>query len=259
MLSFLDLLLFLIGASVGFLSGLLGIGGGIVMFPLLLYLPPLFGFSALDIKSITGLTMVQGFFASLTALFFHHKQRFVNKPLVVCLGLSLFASSFAGALYSKTLPDRALLIIFCMLSIIAAIMMFLPRSAEKDDSKEDSVTFNKALSVIIGLCIGFLTGMVGQGGAFLLIPTILYILKIPLRVALGSTLGIGLFSATAGLAGKVITDQVPLIQAIPMLLGAIPAASLGSFVSKNTESRHLRWLLALLITATALRILADVF
>mgnify|MGYP001172726581 CR=1 FL=1 len=58
----------LVGASVGFLSGLLGIGGGIIMFPLLLYVPPLAGFAPVDVKSITGLTMVQGFFAALTAM-----------------------------------------------------------------------------------------------------------------------------------------------------------------------------------------------
>lgn len=259
MLSVFDLLLLLIGAGVGFLSGLLGIGGGIVMFPLLLYMPSLLGFTPLDVKSITGLTMAQGFFASLTAVFFYNKHKFVSKPLVIYLGLSLFAASFAGALFSKTVSDRVLLSIFSMLSITAAVMMFMPRSHDRDECKEDSIIFNKPLSIAIGLCVGFFTGMVGQGGAFLLIPTILYVLKVPLRVALGSTLGIGLFSATAGLAGKVMTEQLPFSQAIPLLVGAIPAARLGSLASKNTQSRHLRWMLAAVITATALKMLSDIF
>ncbi len=69
------LFLLLVGASVGFLSGMLGIGGGIVMFPLLLYVPPFLGFNGIDVKSITGLTMAQGFFSALTAMFYYHKMR----------------------------------------------------------------------------------------------------------------------------------------------------------------------------------------
>src|ERR1700690_982991 len=92
------LFLALVGVSVGFLSGLLGIGGGIVMFPLLHYVPPLLGFSGIDVKSITGLTMIQGFFSALTAMFYYNKNALVNKSLVLTLGFSLFLSSLIGAL-----------------------------------------------------------------------------------------------------------------------------------------------------------------
>lgn len=60
----------------------------------------------------------------------------------------------------------------------------------------------------------------GQGEAFIIIPLLLYVLKIPLRVALGSTLAIGLFSATAGLVGKIATGQVPFQMTTALLLGA---------------------------------------
>jgi uncharacterized membrane protein YfcA len=101
--------------------------------------------------------------------------------------------------------------------------------------------------------------MVGQGGAFIIIPILLYVLKIPLRVALGSTLAIGLFSAIAGLAGKIITGQVPFYMAGALLLGAIPSARLGGIVSKKTKTQFLRWLLALIISATAIKVWYDIF
>lgn len=229
------------------------------MFPLLLYLPPFLGFDAITVKHITGLTMIQGFFASLSAVIFYSKERLVHKNLAITFGLSLFFSSLVGAVFSKVVPDTLLLFIFGLLAFVASVLMFVPRSYLRDDLTEDKVVFHRTATIVIGIFIGFLLGMVGQGGAFIVIPILLYILKIPLRVALGSTLAIGLFSATAGLAGKIATGQVPFYMAIALLLGAIPSARLGSMVSRKTGTKYLRWLLALIISSTAVKIWWDVF
>ncbi|MCK4911186.1 MAG: sulfite exporter TauE/SafE family protein [Thermodesulfovibrionales bacterium] len=250
--------LFISGASVGFVSGLLGLGGGIIMFPLLVYLPPVLGLEAISVKNVTGLTMAQGFFASLSAMLFYKKYSFVHWPLVFALGLSMGLSSLLGSLYSGRAPDNALMFIFGLLAIFAAGMMLVPRAYEKDDHTSGQVSFNRPLAIAIGIPLGFLLGMVGQGGAFILIPTLLYILKIPLRTALGSTLAIGLFSATGGIAGKLTTAQVPLLPAAALLLGAVPFARLGSFVGKKTHVKALKWMLAAVILASAVKIWADI-
>ncbi len=254
----LYLFLFISGALVGFVSGLLGLGGGIIMFPLLIYLPPAVGLEPISVKSITGLTMAQGFFASLSAMLFYKKHSFVHWPLVLSIGLSMGVSSLLGSLYSGRAPDNTLMFIFGLLAIFAASMMFVPRGNDKDHLTEAHVSFNRPLAITIGVPLGFLLGMVGQGGAFILIPTLLYVLKIPLRTALGSTLAIGLFSATGGIAGKLTTAQVPLLPAAAMLLGAIPFARLGGMVGRKTNSKALRWMLAVVILASAIKIWADI-
>jgi len=253
------LLLFSAGAGVGFLSGLLGIGGGIVMFPLLMYLPPALGLEPIDVKSITGLTMAQGFFASLSAMLFYNQHRLVNKPLVLSLGLSLFLSSLAGSLLSSRASNDSILFIFGILAVIAAVMMFLPRSYALDESTEDSVSFSRGLAVMIGIFLGFFLGLLGQGGAFIIIPVLLYILRIPLRVAVGSMLAIGVFSATAGMIGKAVTGQVPYLMALVMLIGAIPFARLGGAVGKKSNVVFLRWLLAVIILLSSVKIGMDIY
>jgi uncharacterized membrane protein YfcA len=255
----LYLFLLLAGSIVGFFSGLLGIGGGILMFPLLLYLPPLLGLDLIGVKNITGLTMIQGFFASLSAMLFYHRHSLVNRPLVLTLGLSLFLSSLTGSFVSKVVPDKPLLFIFAGLALSASVMMLIPRSYAKDELTEDKVSFHKPTAAAIGISIGFLLGMVGQGGAFIIIPILLYVLKIPLRVALGSTLAIGLFSSSAGLVGKIATGQVPFHMAAALLIGAIPSARLGGVVGKKTKTQYLKWILALIIIGTAVKIWMDIF
>jgi len=149
--------------------------------------------------------------------------------------------------------------VFGTLALIAAVMMLIPRSYLQDEMTEERVSFHRATAIVIGIVLGFTIGLVGQGGAFILIPMMLYVLKIPLRVALGSTLGIGLFSSTAGMIGKAATGQVPYLMALPLILGAIPAARLGSLVGKKTETRYLRWLLATIIMITAAKVWAGIF
>jgi uncharacterized membrane protein YfcA len=255
----LYMFLALVGLCVGFLSGLLGIGGGIVMFPLLLYAPPLLGINSIDVKSITGLTMAQGFFSALTAMLYYHKNALVNKALVLTLGSSLFLSSLAGSLLSKHASDGTLLMVFGALAFIASIMMLIPRTYHEDDLTQDKVLFHRNRAIAIGILLGVAIGLVGQGGAFILIPTMLYVLKIPLRVALGSTLAIGLFSSSAGLVGKVATGQVPYLMALVLIAGAIPAAHFGSIVGRKTKTPVLRWLLAALILATAIKVWSEIF
>jgi len=137
--------------------------------------------------------------------------------------------------------------------------MFIPRSYSRDDQKEDLIRFSRPAAITIGVLVGFLIGLVGQGGAFITIPLMLYVLKIPLRVALGSTLAIGLFSATAGMIGKVATGQVPFAMAAALLIGAIPVAKAGAMVGNKTKTLYLRWLLAAIISATAIKILFEIF
>lgn len=252
------LFLLLAGAVGGFLSGLLGIGGGIVMFPMLLYLPPVFGLDAIGVKPVTGLTMMQGFVASLFAMLFYRKEKLLNMPLVFAFGVPLFLSSLAGSLVSKQVPDGFLVVIFGVLALCALALMLIPRQYSRDDMLGDAVVFNKPRAVGIALVTGVFLGMVGQGGAFIIIPLLLYLLNIPLRVALGSTLAIGLFSATAGTAGKLATGQIPLLMAAALTVGTIPMTRVGGMVSKKSNTKLLRWLLVCLILVTAVKVWTDV-
>ncbi len=126
--------------------------------------------------------------------------------------------------------------VFGTLAVIAAVMMLIPRSYGQDELTEDKVVFNKGLAVVIGIVLGFTIGLVGQGGAFILIPVMLYVLKIPLRVALGSTLAIGLFSSSAGMIGKVATGQVPFLMALPLLAGRHSRGTVGQHRREENEN-----------------------
>ncbi len=123
----LAITLFLIGAAGGFLSGWLGIGGGIVVAPLLLYVPPWLGLPPLDMKVVAGLTMVQSLFATGSGVLVHRRFHHVSRQLVLWAGLSTAGASLAGALASAYVSAELLLGIFAVMALLAAGLMFVPR------------------------------------------------------------------------------------------------------------------------------------
>lgn len=248
----LALLVFLLGVSVSFFSGLLGIGGGIIMTPLLLYLPSVLGMADLGMREVAGLTMVQGLVGALSGSLRHRSYGFVHNRLVLTMGTAIALSSLAGAVLSKYVSQEALLAVFALLALVAAALMLVPKNGDGEEVILSEVDFDRPLAAAVAVAVGFLGGLVGQGGAFILIPLMLYVLKLPTRITIGSSLGIVLFSAAAGFVGKLSTGQIDIPLALALTAGAIPGAQFGGYVSKKVSTKALRGALAVLIGLTAI-------
>lgn len=251
-------LVLVLGLGVSVASGLLGIGGGIVLAPLLLYLPPALGLGVLTIQAVTGLTMVQGLFGATSGIVQHSRHGFVSWRLVAYMGPAIALSALFGAALSQFVHAEVLLAAFATLALVAAGLMLLPARGDKDSGEPGEVQFSRPLAVAVAVGVGFVGGLVGQGGAFILIPLLLAVLRLPTRVALGSSLGIVFCSALAGLVGKLGTGQVDLPLALVLVVGAIPGAQLGGLVSGRVRPDHLRQLLAVLIALAAMRMWSEV-
>jgi uncharacterized membrane protein YfcA len=243
-----------LGVATGFLSGLLGIGGGIVMAPLLLYAPPYFGFEPLTMRVVAGLTIVQGLAACISGALTHRKFRFVSHRLVLHMGTSIFAAAVIGGASAKYLPNEVLLAIFGALALTAAILMLVPMQWDSEHPDIRRLRFSRFRAVTSASGVGLLGGLVGQGGSFILIPLMTSFLRIPTRIAIGSNLAIVLLSTAAAFLGKAFTGQVEWLLAAPLVLTVVPAAHLGSRVSRRVPVIRLRRVLAVLIAAAAVRI-----
>lgn len=277
-----------IGFGSSFLAGLLGVGGAIVLIPLLLYGPPALGVGALDVRAVSGVSSVQILAASLFGLLAHRLHGTPDRRLILTLGVSNGAAAAVGAFVSKFVPSFWLLAVFAGLAAVAALMMWLPPPGERLDAvpgravRADEMAagetwpepernefsrvepargpapFSRGLGVAIGSAVGLVSGLVGAGGAFLLNPLLIYVLKIPTRTVIGSSLGIVAFTATSAAIGKVATGQVPLWPALALTLGALPGAYLGGRVSGHVPARALRYGLAAVTGFAAWKMLGQV-
>ena len=250
-------LVLLLGFGISCLSGLLGIGGGIVMAPALLYLPPLLGVGALDMRQVTGLTITQGLFACLSGAFRHAGYRQVHRRLAAWMGAAIALSALAGSLLSHFVANEVLMAIFAGLAIVGGVLMGVPREDGEDVEDAGALPFNLPLAIAIAVSVGLLGGLVGQGGSFILIPLMLYGLRLPTRVVIGSNLAIVFLSSLAGFAGKLATGQVPYFLAALLVAGAVPGAQVGGVLSLRTSPGWLRRGLAVVIILAALGMVTD--
>ncbi|KWT79602.1 sulfite exporter TauE/SafE family protein [Candidatus Magnetominusculus xianensis] len=250
--------LLLIGVSGAFLSGLLGLGGAIILVPMLLYVPPLIGVGALDMKEVAGITIIVVFASSLAGLSVQNKNRLVLKNLVVLMGVCAVFAAFFGAVYSKHTSSKVLLVIFACMAAFAAVVMVLPKKESDEDIVLEEIKFSKPKAALISSGIGFIGGMVGAPGAYIFTPLMIYFLKIPTKVAIGSTLGIAFVASISGAVGKLITGQVPYIMTAAVVIGAVPAARFGARFTKKIPAAVLRKALAVVIAFAAIRMWMDV-
>ena len=246
--------LFVLGAVGAFVSGLIGVGGAIVMIPLLLYVPPLLGVGALDIKSVAAITMVQVFVAAVSGMIAHGRHRAVNRRLALVGGAAMALGSLAGAVASKYVPERSLLIVFAVMVTAAFALMLLPEPPPDVAAPAEVKEYSAALTAVTAGAVGIGAGLVGAGGAFLLVPLLLVVVGVPIRVTIGSSLAITAMAATAGAIGKAVTGQIPVPPALVVAASAVPGAQLGAAASRRLSGGALKRALLVVIVLTGLKV-----
>ncbi|MBD8069837.1 sulfite exporter TauE/SafE family protein [Bacillus sp. PS06] len=249
--------IFLIGFIGSYVSGMLGIGGSIIKYPMLLYIPPLFGLAAFTAHEVSGISAIQVFFATIGGVWAYRKGGYLNKTLIMYMGASILVGSFVGGFGSKLMSEGGINLIYGILALIAAVMMFIPKKGI-DDIRLHQVKFNKWLAAILALIVGVGAGIVGAAGAFLLVPIMLVVLKIPTRMTIASSLAITFISSIGATVGKITTGQIDYFPAFIMIVASLIASPLGAMAGKKVNTKVLQVILALLIGATAVKIWLDI-
>lgn len=255
-LSFI-VVIFLIGFVGSFVSGMVGVGGSIIKYPMLLYIPPLFGLAAFSAHEVSGISAIQVFFASIAGVWAYRKSGYLNKSLILNMGTAILIGSFIGSFGSSMLPEAAVNIVYGVLALIAAVMMFIPKK-QIDDKQLDQITFSKPLAAGLAFVVGIGSGIVGAAGGFLLVPILLVVLKIPTRMTIATSLAITFISSIGGTVGKIMTGQIDYGPAAIMIVASLLAAPLGAKIGGKLNTKALQAILAVLILGTAIKTWLDI-
>jgi uncharacterized membrane protein YfcA len=146
----------------------------------------------------------------------------------------------------------------------AAVLLALPEGAlglgpaPAPGAPDGALVFSRLRAGVVAGVVGLAAGLVGAGGAFLLVPLLITVVGVPIRVTIGSSLAMTALGATAGFLGKLLTGQIPPGPAVAVASGALVGAHLGAVVSRRLASAHLRAVLFAVVVLTACRVWWDV-
>lgn len=255
-----------IGATVGFLAGLLGIGGGMVMVPMLFFVFSAKGFPAEHMMHLSLATsMATIVFTALSSVRAHHQHGAVDWAVARAMAPGIVVGALSATLVAGFVPTRPLAIFFTGFMFYAATQMFVEVKPKPSRQLPGAPGLFGA-----GAVIGGFSSILAAGGAFLSIPFLAWC-NVPLKRAIGTAAANGFPIAVAGTAGYVLNGlRVPglpegslgyvYVPALAIIVAAsMPVAPLGARLAHRLPVKKLRIAFALMLLALAVRMLANLW
>lgn len=232
-------------------TGLVGAGGGILFLPLVLVALPITGRHPPETHLITGLSLVQGIVATVTGAVLSGRRGHIDRSRVAVNGVALAVGGIAGALGSALVSGRVLLVIFALVATAGtAVLLLEPRPGERHHALA-------WVTAALLLGVGAIGGAIGVGGAFLIIPILVYVLGMTLDRATGTAFVLQFFLLAPALAGKAATGQLDAGLALPVAVCAVVGTAAGSALRPRLPGVALRYGLAALVALLAVRVWAQ--
>ncbi|HUN21906.1 MAG TPA: sulfite exporter TauE/SafE family protein [Anaerolineales bacterium] len=236
-----------IGAIIGISLGLFGGGGSVLTVPALVYLLGQTPHHA--ITASLALVGANSFFGATL-----HRHACQQWWIPIYFGGAGMLGAFFAAGFSRDLPASILLIIFAILMLVVAGFMLFGNSLNSPHLPTKIAPRWKV--ILVGLLVGAMTGFLGVGGGFLILPALVLTLGVPVSQAVGMSLMVITANSLSGLLGHLPVD-IELSMFIPLLLAGLVGVWLGKQMGMRLPVQQFRVLFAVLICLIALFILLD--
>ncbi|MFG6148150.1 sulfite exporter TauE/SafE family protein [Halobacillus sp. B23F22_1] len=259
----------LIGFITAFIGSIAGLGGGVILVPVLLFLgDQLDSFQWVSPQTIVGISLVVMIFTGLSSALSYLKHKRVDLKL----GLVLMAGSIPGGIFGSWLNQffqtDGFALLFGIVMIAVSLVFFLPRDSTK------ATPFNKGLSrekeihgqtffyrvpiitsVLFAFGVGVLSGLLGIGGGSLIVPALILLFKIPPHIATATSMFMIFFASITSSATHVYLGHVEWAHTLLFIPGAYLGGSVGAIVNRQLNSQTVEWFLRILLILIGIRLI----
>jgi uncharacterized protein len=244
------ILALLLSGAVGVSLGLLGGGGSILAVPVLVYV------AGIEAKESVAMSLAIVGATSLIGGLLHARKGKLDLKVAATFGGAGIIGAYFGARLTHLVSSSALLLLFAALMLVVATLMIVrkdKRAATEPGKQERSL----ALTLTTGLGVGVLTGFLGVGGGFLVVPALVLFAGLPMPIAVGTSLLVIAVNSAAGFVGHLSDGPLRLSLTAAFTAAAIAGTFIGEHFARRVPAEHLRRLFAYFVILVAVILVAE--
>jgi uncharacterized membrane protein YfcA len=247
-----EVALVFLGFFVGSFGTLIGVGGGFLLIPiflLVLHYSP---------QQAIGTSLAIVFLNALSGTLAYIKQKKVFYDAGIRFSLSTLPGAIIGGYLASSFTGRIFSVVFGGLLIVVSLVMLgrtLSCTIEEGNFDKTTFTYNRSLGIMLSLCVGFLSSVLGIGGGIIHVPILVYLLGFPCHIATATSHFILAFSTLFGFVTHMLLGNVLLAPAISIGFGAIIGAQFGAYLSLRVPSRPIVMMLAIALSVLGVRLI----
>jgi uncharacterized membrane protein YfcA len=239
----------LVGIAAGFLSGMFGVGGGILIVPGLVLV------AKMDQRIAHGTSLAAVLPISAASLVTYWSHDHVDWRVSGCLAIGALMGAVLGTKLLNVLPHRTLAVAFAGILLVTAVRLFLPL----DSGVRGVLNLGTIAALIaIGVATGILAGLLGVGGGVVMVPAMMMLLHLPAAVAKGTSVAVIIPTSLMGTYRNRTKKNVDLRAAAIVGLGGIPSAIVGGWISARMSDSVSNVLFASLLLVVATRLVLQI-
>lgn len=256
------LICLLIGVVTSIFGSVMGLGGGLVLIPTLIYLSTVSeSFSWVTPQTVVGISLVTMVFTGLSSTLAYTRARRIDYKTGALLLTGSIPGGVLGSWINQYIPSESFELYFGILMLVLSFMFFLkkdPNRKRKGDHSKRLRTFELygekyqyhipvLPTIILSLFIGVISGLFGIGGGTIMVPAMVLIFGMPIHIATATSMFMIFFTSLSGAGTHIALGHVPWEYALFFIPGAWIGGRLGALINQKLSGRTLEWILRILL------------
>jgi uncharacterized protein len=267
------LILISIGLAAGTVGSLIGLGGGIIIVPMLLNIDHfLSAFSTVPIHVAVGTSLITIVFSSLSSTLSYHKQKRIDYKSGILFLIGSVPGSLLGTYINSLLNTERFTLFFGIFLICISVFLFISsklnrkskevhkgiiRTYTNDAGEAYTYSYSLPLAISLSICIGIISGLFGIGGGILLVPMMAFLFGFPPQLAVATSMFVVMFTTLGSSISYITLGEVNFYYILLLIPGAWFGGKIGAYINQKLKTETIALILRLVVLFYGIKLIIE--